>query len=250
LCLRGHRERAVDNVLAFFPGSDRAWAAGVTLRSMEGLGSALAEAAGLAKQGREKLLAGTAAIGAENLEEALGVGSGVVVASAHMGCWELLPAYLAARGRRVAVLARPQAGRRESKLLREERGRLGVEEIGLGVAPLKRAVRILKAGGIVVCPFDRGRAMREDREGARQGLSAPALGVKLSATTGSVILPARALVSAGRHALVFEKPMMVGPRSDLEAAVRELESAVAKWVRQTPDQWVWLDGGRTQSAEV
>lgn len=232
-----YRQRSIENVLASFPAADRAWARGVGLRSMEGLGAALAQAVALARYNREELLLRLKVTGGANLEEALGGESGVVIASAHMGCWELLPAYLAARGRRVAVLARQQAGRWESDLLRRERARLGVEEVGPGVGSLRRAVRILRVRGIVVCPFDR--------------VVAPDLGLRLSVMTRSAVLPARAYVSPdGGDGLIFERPLRVGPGGDLGAVALEVESAVNRWVRETPDQCVWLDRRRLPPAEV
>ncbi len=234
------RARKTEAILSAFPGMGRGRARAIGARSMGGLGAGLAEALGLAKLSCDDRRALALVTGGENLRKALSGGRGAVIASAHMGCWEYLPAYLSTLGRRVAVVAEPQAGAAEDRLLRRERLRLGVGEISPGFAGLRESIRSLRCGGLVVCPIDRG-----PKSGGVPALllgtrvSVPALPLRLSLATGAMIVPAHTIRSDGGQVVDFETPLSPPARNELACLAGELASSLGRWIRAKPEQWIW-----------
>ena len=237
-----YRERSIINIRAAFPGAAPGWVGNVARGSMEDLGASLALALRMAGLEAKELVSRTRVVRAEHLERVLLSGLGTVVISAHTGCWEHLPAYLAALGKRVSVVAVPQAGLLETRLLRGERARLGVTEIGGDIRSLREAVRMLSAGGVVVCPFDRcagrdGFAM----ELLGRSVSLPSLGLRLSQMTQSWVLAVHASRSATGPVLAFEPAFMIGPGAELPEVAAGLAGSVERWIREDPKQRMWLD---------
>lgn len=240
--LARYRNMSIRNIRLAFPEREEPWARRVARSSFEGLGCCVAEAARLERAALGEVAGVTRAHGFEQLEGALRSGRGAVLVSAHMGCWELLPAYLASIGLRTALIVRPQAGSSETALLSRERKKLGVTEIVPSIKALRKALEVLSEGGVVICPLD--------RDGGPNGFCGSFMGkplrfsslpVRLAALAGAVVLPARAESAKAGRLLVFGAPAEIGDRSNLEELTATLGRTLEGWIRERPEQWVWLD---------
>lgn len=240
--LTRYRKRSIENIGVAFPAADRRWIRWVAQSSMEGLGAGFVEALSLAGIGPDGRRALAEVSGEGHLASALDKGRGAVVLSGHLGCWEFLPAYLAALGLRTGVVAGPQAGAWETELLRRERERLGVAEIMPEVGSLRMAFRTLFEGGVIVCPFD-----RDVGEGGcnvtflGRSVALPSLPLRLARAARSAVLPAYTSRTGSGHSVVFEKPVEIGERDNIYEIAFELASTVERWIRGTPEQWTWMD---------
>jgi KDO2-lipid IV(A) lauroyltransferase len=165
------------------------------------------------------------------LDAALAAGRGALVATAHLGNWELMGAALARHGVDVrSIAARPRPGPL-SRWLDAERRRLRVRTLPPGGGARATAAR-LREGGAVALFIDQATGERS-RPLPFFGRPAPTprTAERLRARTGAPLLLAWTRRDpTGRHVVCFE------PVTDLEAATARLETLI----RQTPAQWVWI----------
>ena len=160
--------------------------------------------------------------GAEHLERAAASGRGVIVLSAHLGNWEWGAAWLASRGARIHVIARPHPER-------------GVEEM---FARRRRARGVATLAGRPVWPRAAGALRRHewlalmgDRPTARTSVCAWA--AALSRRTGAVVLPAVMLrLAPGRYAACFEPPL--SPEACAGGGYR---AVMRRYLERYPAQW-------------
>jgi KDO2-lipid IV(A) lauroyltransferase len=153
-------------------------------------GKALAEIARIWGGSPESALALVREVRGQALfDAALQAGRGLIVAAPHLGCWELLNYWLAARTPLAILYRAPRHAMLEPVLLRA-RGALPVEQVRAEGAGVRTLYRRLAAGGVVGILPD-----QQPRQG--EGVLAPFFGVpastmvllpRLAARTGATVL--------------------------------------------------------------
>jgi KDO2-lipid IV(A) lauroyltransferase len=98
------------------------------------------------------------------LAAAQAAGRGLVVASAHLGSWEVGGAYLASRGLRVHTVARPHLSPAIDRFFAARRRAKGVTDLATG-EPIGRLVEILRRGECIALLADRPTPGSERRCG-------------------------------------------------------------------------------------
>lgn len=169
-------------------------------------------------------------------------GRGVIVASGHMGHWEVLAYAAAARGLETVVLARPCPEAGLERFLRELRGRSGLRVLSKfgGLWPLKKA---LARGAIVGMNVD---------ENARDGVFVPFCG-RLAATNQSAALLQR--VSRAPIAVMTCQRLRPGrfqvrlwdvirpepgpPEAEVLRVTTRVAAGLERALRAHPEQWLW-----------
>lgn len=186
--------------------------------------------------------------GAHHLDAALAGGRGAVLASAHIGAWEILPSLIALLGHPVSVMVRSVREARLNAIVAELRGAHGVRLIDLGEHP--RAVgAFLRANGVVMIAAD--QRPRRVRRIPGEFLGRPAWmssgPATLSRVFGAPLLTAYVRWSdGGGHVVVVEPPVVsaagrVADRHERDAVItRELGRRYERWIRADPEQWVWF----------
>jgi len=183
--------------------------------------------------------------GAEHLDAAVAGGRGALLVSGHFGNWELLGAWLAARGHTVRFLVKTQSNRRVDHLQNEVRARAGVGIIRSGPS-VKEMVRALRDGGLI--------GLLGDQDAGPGGVFLDFLGRPASVFRGTAQLAWKLRVPVvtgflvrqpdGRHRLVAGPPITVDPDWDEEEAVlqitREHTQRLAAMVRRHPDHYFWV----------
>lgn len=182
------------------------------------------------------------AVGAERLDAAQAGGRGVIVCAPHLGHWELLNQWLAARAP-IAIVYRPPRQAWLEALLRRARGHEGVTQVRAEAAGVRQLFRVLKAGGTVGILPD-----QQPKQG--DGEFAPFFGVpaftmtlvpRLAAKTGAAVLFAwaeRLPGAAGFRIHVQEAPAGIASE-DVARATAALNAGVEACVRQAPAQYQW-----------
>ena len=180
--------------------------------------------------------------GLDALHAAARAGRGVLVASAHLGSWELASVTAAGRGIPVAVVARPMRIPSLERRLVAWRQRAGVrtfmrDQPGASVA----AYRWLVRGGILGCMIDRA--------GGGRRLLVPFLGRGTHVPLGPAMLAHRA-GSALAVGLTCREPdgavavrfrQVPSHRGDSpQTLARAMAEAVEHEIRRTPEQWLWM----------
>jgi Kdo2-lipid IVA lauroyltransferase/acyltransferase len=211
----------------------------------ESLGRTSIETAVLPGTPRDQLLAMVAETeGWELLDAALAQGKGVILATGHLGNWELGGAYIAARGVPVSAITRRMANPLFDRYLRGTRAAMDVEVIHDAVA-VRRVPRALGEGRLIAFLCDQdgiglastfvpffGRPARTPRG---PGVFALRLGTP-------VLFAACLRRPDGRYRIVFDTVPVhdTGDRErDVDAIVAAFTQRLETEVRRTPGQYFW-----------
>jgi KDO2-lipid IV(A) lauroyltransferase len=183
--------------------------------------------------------------GLDHAREALSLGRGALVFSAHFGHWEAGAYAMGLLGIPFAVIARPLDNPvLDRRLMKLRSGS------GNAVIPKRRAVRetmraLARGAGV---------AILIDQDAGADGVFVPFFG-RLASTTPTLallalrteapIVPVFARAEADGTISVHIEPVVLGrPTGDRDADVLRLTAActaiVERWTRSSPEQWLWL----------
>lgn len=183
--------------------------------------------------------------GMENFLGPLGRGKGVIVATGHIGCWELLPAYFVAMGYPITVVGRRMSvARLNSRLLAARQG-FGVTSLDRDDHP-RPMFDVLARGeilGILIDQHTRVAGTWVPFFG--RPAHTPTAVAKLALATGAAIVPmAIFLERSGKHVVrvLPEVPVEnTGAReADVQRITARASQAVEDLIRLDPAQWVWF----------
>jgi KDO2-lipid IV(A) lauroyltransferase len=193
----------------------------------------------------------------ELLRPAMATGRGVIMISAHFGNPEICGQGLLPCGIKVLALTEPLDPPKLSELLDKRRSAHGHEFTPVGVGSVKRVLRTIKQGGVVVLMGDR------DIKGPRQRL--PFLGqdtwmptgpFEVAVRTGAIVIPSFSYRRRDKFEAYMEKPLEIRNTGDLEADARDAAlqflARFERRLREEPGQWgvlesVWDDRGEPRT---
>lgn len=168
----------------------------------------------------------------------------VLIASAHLGSWELFAEVMARRGHVFSAVVRPLSGAFNEWLVRN-RERAGVELI-LQRGALRNMLKAMRRGRAVVQLIDQALPGPE-------ALWVPFFGRPASTTpaismaalrSGAPVYVVVAVRHQGQLQMHVEGPIGVPERPSrreaLEAHTAELTAILERQVRRYPEQWLWL----------
>lgn len=181
--------------------------------------------------------------GWETLDAAVARGRGVIVATAHLGNFELGGRVLASRYDLLDVI-KPQRNRsfdRDLSALRRAHG--------IATVPMARAGRAvlthLRRGGVV--------ALFIDQDAGAQGLRLDFLGraastwpgaARFALKTGAPVVPVVAARQGDGHVLrvgeIIEPPAQPATPDAVHGLMATISTAVESFVREHPEQWFWV----------
>ncbi len=209
------------------------------------LGATLLEFCGYWRLRPERVLALVDVEGAEHLDAAVAGGRGALLISGHFGNWELLGAWLSARGHTVRFLVKTQSNPRVDRLQNRLRAEAGVGIVRAGLS-VKELVRALRGGGLI--------GLLGDQDAGPGGLFLDFLGRPASVFRGTAQLAWKLRVPVvtgflvrgedGRHRAVIQPPITVDPAWDEATAIREITAQHTQrldaMVRRYPDHYFWV----------
>ncbi len=183
----------------------------------------------------------------KHLHTALKQGRGAILATAHLGNWELVAAALANHGVQGAVVGKFKKRDPSASWVVRMRERNGVRTLAQDSNP-KELLRVLKDGQVLglVCDLE---VKRLDGEFlpffGEQALtmSAPAA---LARASKASIVPVRCIRTPDcpeRYTILFEAPLcwdssLAKPEARTHL-LSELNGTFERWIRETPEQWAW-----------
>lgn len=184
-------------------------------------------------------------VGAEHFMNLRDDGVPGLIFSAHFGNWELLPVGARRHDLPVAVLFRPPNNPFAARLVRKIRGAVMGELLRSGIQGIIGAVKVLEQGGHVGMLVDQhfrrgiavnffGRPVRTATAFARlaRRFDCPVHGARVERLHGARF---RVTVSPP-----LELPRTDDPRADVAAITQQITTMIEGWVRERPDQWLWL----------
>jgi KDO2-lipid IV(A) lauroyltransferase len=184
--------------------------------------------------------------GLEHLKAALARGRGVVSPLAHLGNWELQGVSTAPLIGPSAVIARPLDNPALDRRLVAFRTATGNGVIYKQKA-LAQVLKTLREGRLVAIMIDQNVQAKDGIFVSFFGRPActTTVAAALALKTGCPIVPARCVLRAdGRYRMAYGPPVEwsgSGRRDeDLAGLTQHLTSIIEGWVRETPEQWLWL----------
>ena len=242
----GIRKRVAERqIAAAFPEKSEEEVRKIARASFEHLGRSTIETALLPSLGERGVLAMVSKVdGWEHMESAMAGGRGTVIVAGHHGNWELLGAYIAARGVPIDVIVRGMSNKLFDAYLNQTRRELGMNVVHDSEA-VKRTPRSLREGRAVAFVADQGvlglastfvtffgRPAKTPRGAAVFALrfNAPVLFVD------ALRLP------DGKYRIVIERIVAetTGDREqDVDAIIARFSEVLEGWVRKFPEQYFW-----------
>ena len=185
-----------------------------------------------------------ASAGVEHLRHVLQQGRGAIMVTAHFGDWELISPYLRTLGFEGGVVARRLRYPEYERFLHSLRGARGIQTLTRG--SLKEVATLLRANQLVGMLPDQDIDSLEGVFVNFFGRPAhtPVGPAALSLMTGAPIVPCFMIRQGPTFQLVIDPPIPMPQTSDRAAALTQLTQAwsgiVERYIRQYPDQWVWM----------
>jgi KDO2-lipid IV(A) lauroyltransferase len=238
-----HRRITLRNLALCFPQLSERERARLLVLSLRETAKAILETAIMWRAGRErlqKLIRGVE--GEELLHAAIEQGRGVIIASPHLGSWELIGQYLLMQ-HPLTCMYKPAENAALDRIMFEGRSHLGMDLAPTDVGGVRILLGALKRGELVGILPD-----QDPRDGA--GVFAPFFGIatntmtllpKLAAKSQATVLVAYAeRLPWGRGYRIHFLPVdsAVNDKDDVRAATA-LNQAVETAVRQSPAQYAW-----------
>jgi KDO2-lipid IV(A) lauroyltransferase len=238
------REVADANLAAAFPELDRAQRDRIARASYEGLVLTAAEFLRLPQRVLQPQEAAVRFEGWEHFEAARRAGRGAIVASAHMGNWELYGAAAVARGMDVTfVVQRLRNLGLDEELCARRRG-LGLHVLDRGMA-LRQVPEHLRRNRLI--------AMMCDQDARQRGVFVSFLGRPASTHKGAAQLAYRNRVPLipflgvrledGTHQLTIHPPLRAAQDLSEDAFIRrtmqDFHDLLATTIREHPGAYLW-----------
>ncbi len=182
--------------------------------------------------------------GWEWVEAAQARGGGMLFVTGHLGNFEFLGRWMAARGVPSTVIARDPVDPALAAYLRGMREFGGNVALSKGAASVRQLLTLLKRGRTVTLGVDQNSGdLFVPFFGVPAGtVAGPAL---LARMTGAPLLPAFCVRDPdGRYRMIFLPPIEVANTDDRDAdtarTMGAINDAVESVIRRFPTQWLWL----------
>lgn len=238
-----HRHISLRNLELCFPEMSERQRARLLVQSLQETGKTFMETAQMWSASRARILRLVREVEGEALlQAAIEQGKGVILAAPHLGSWELIGHYIAARAP-ITCLYKPPESPRVETAMREGRMHLGVQLAPTDTSGVKSLLAVLRRGEVAGILPD-----QDPSEG--NGVFAPFFGI---ATNTMTLLP-RLAAKSGATVLVSYAERLTWGRGyrlhflpcdaaiyerDAVVAATALNAAVEAAVRQCPSQYQW-----------
>ena len=200
----------------------------------------------LVREDRDFFLERFRGYGAENIDEALKLGKGVIVAVGHLGNWDAAGAWVGARGNRLVTVAEVLKPRRMFDFFKDHRARLGMTIFPAEKGATERLAEAVESGAVV--------AILADRDLKGHGPEVTFFGERVTFPAGAASVRFRTkapLLVAGVFATRFEdgrygweahiSPPLDVPSERSDEAMAEVMQSVATaleaHVASRPEEW-------------
>lgn len=181
-------------------------------------------------------------VGEEHLEAARAAGKGVIIASPHLGCWEMFCLWVSTR-HPMTALYRPPRIRELEAFYNHARGRFGAKLVPAGPSGVRELRRALSRGELA-------GILPDQDPGRGSGVFVPFFGVlantsvllaRLAQRTGAKVLccTAEVLPRGVGYRIRIEPASPAVSEGDPESGTRAMNAEVERMVRRTPAHYLW-----------
>lgn len=187
-------------------------------------------------------------VGIEGLEHLLALrddGQPGIFFSAHFGNWELAGLSAARNDLPITLIYRAANNSRVNWVFERGRSVAGIDVIPKGASGARQALTKLRQGGHLGMLVD-----QKMNDGipvpffGRDAMTAPAL-ASFALKFNCPVVPAHVIREGGAHFRIVFQPALRFVKSgdqnaDLKTAMTQVNGLIEEWVRDHPDQWMWL----------
>ncbi len=183
--------------------------------------------------------------GLSHYVEALERGKGVIILTAHLGNWEIIPKAFWAHSFRIHGTVRPLDNPYLNKMAQRWREQNGMGVINKG-EDTNRILKLLREGEAVGFLLDQNTheesAVFVDFFGLEAGTNK---GVAILALrSGATVVPVFMSREGSGHRMIIDPPLELmktgSHQKDIVLATALFTKTIESHVRQTPDQWLWI----------
>ena len=173
-------------------------------------------------------------------------GKGVLGITGHLGNFELLAAYLAQLGYKVAAIGRKLADPNLNSLLLGKRKKMGIVNFD-SAGPSQKIIGWLRAGGAIgaVIDLDSARIRSEFLSTFGRLSKVPAGQSIIAARTGSALIPMACIrTEKGRYQVIIQPEIPIndnkGSKADILQITQDCHNALNELIDQYREQWIWM----------
>lgn len=242
--LRIRRRVALDNLAHAFPERTAQDRLAIARGSYRTMALAALEAVTSDLLSNEEIERMVSVVDWKGLDQVAARHQGVLVASAHLGSWELFAEVMSRRGHPFSAVVRPLAGAFNEWVVRNRQA-AGLELI-LQRGALQGMLKALRRGRPVVQLIDQALPAKEALWVpffGRLASTTPALSMAALRSKAPVYVVVALRESGGLRMFVegpFPVPALEDHRAALEAHAAQLTAVLEAYIRRAPEQWLWL----------
>ncbi len=240
-----HRNRTMENLKASFPELSSEKIREIAKKCYQNFLLSTLEFIEIDRFSKEEIEDKVDVHGLSHLEKAVSKGKGVIMASVHLGNWEMMGRTLTSKGYKLNVIARKQRNGLVEGLIRERRQKAGFDVI-YSESAKKDVLKALSSKEIVLILID--------QDAGRKGVFVDFFGKPASTTpspiifslrTGATIIPFYNLrLEDGSYKVIIEEPFLFKRTGDIKKDIAlNLEVLTKRFegvIRKDPKQWFWL----------
>jgi KDO2-lipid IV(A) lauroyltransferase len=243
--LRGRDRLAIRNLAAAFPEKSDAERRRIIDECWRHFGREALATIRMQHVPIEEIPAHCSFVNAHILEEAMALGRGVVLISAHYGGWEIAGVAIMALVRNVHTVARPLDNELLERDLAAIRARTGVHVVDRNRAA-RALLKALQTNGVIILLPDQAVQPRE-------GIRIPFLGrpawttdapAKMALRQESAIVFAFCIPGTTGHRLEFEDPIRIdqlgSDEKNAEALTARINDVISRRIAARPELWLWM----------
>jgi len=209
----------------------------VARRAFQNYGRMLMDFVLLGSLSPAELIARVTVDGREDLDAAVALGRGAIMAVPHMGSWDMAGSYAGAVGYRISAVAeRFPAGLDEAVV--QTRQSFGLEVITLGRSAVRAITDALHANRIValLCDLEQGPGVDVRFFGRRAAV--PGGPAAFALKTGAALIPAcQYAVGPGRYHIHLDRVLPVGAGDTKQTIMQRIVDRFEEFIKERPDQW-------------
>lgn len=179
--------------------------------------------------------------GQEYYEAAYAQGKGVILVSAHYGCWEWIPALSALQGHPTTVMVQKPSSPVFDRLFTRFRGFAGVRTVNNdSYQGLRAVMKALRRGEVVGLVLDQhGESEQMLGQFFGHTVSLPAGGAALAQKTGAIVVPVLIRWWGNQHRVRYLPGRTLLPGEDPTAFTQGLYDHFEAQIRKYPENWLW-----------
>lgn len=244
--IRKEREKTLRHLrLAFGAQKSETEIFDLAQNTFRALGRNAAEALRLPQMKRDGLEQYIRFAGREHLDKALARGRGVLCITGHIGCWELMAMCIASHYP-LAVVGAAIYDPRLDEILVREREQAGYRTFSRTASGTRQILRWFREGGVLGILIDQDtRVEGEFVDFFGQAAYTPSGPIVLAERTEVPIVPLAIHMNEDFTHTVEVRPEIElqktgDARADRIANIEKCSKAVEAFIREHPEQWVWM----------